>query len=181
MKEFWLEQETKKFNKKKLIILIIILLLIVLIATIIIIYNQNKEVREWIDKNIFRKEVIQDNATIIELEDQNSNVYAFNKYIGVLNKNNFDIYNNLGKKETNFTVEITTPIFKSTNRFLVIAEDKGKKVYLIEDKKIKWEIQVDGDISQVYVNRNGYVAVVLTDTIHKNVIQMINSERNTNV
>ena len=42
-------------------------------------------------------------------------------------------------------------------------------------------MQVDGDISQVYVNRNGYVAVVLTDTIHKNVIQMINSERNTNV
>ena len=181
MKNFGIQTEEKKINKKKIIYISLAAVIVICLITLVIIYYNNKNAREWIDKNIFRKEVIQDNATIIELEDQNSNVYAFNKYIGVLNKNNFDIYNNLGKKETNFTVEITTPIFKSTNRFLVIAEDKGRKVYLIEDKKIKWEIQVDGDISQVYVNRNGYVAVVLTDTIHKNVIQMINSERNTNV
>ena len=38
---------------------------------------------KWIDKNIFRKEVMQDNVTTIELkEGQTSNIYAFNKYIG---------------------------------------------------------------------------------------------------
>lgn len=177
MKEFWLEQETKKFNKKKLIILIIILLLIVLIATIIIIYNQNKEVREWIDKNIFRKEVTQNNVATIDLNDiQNSNIYAFNKYIGILNKNKFSIYGSMGNEENTLDIQITNPVFSSANRFLVIGEEGGQKVYLITDKEISWESSIEGTILQVLVNKNGYVAVVMQDAINKAVIELYNPD-----
>ena len=86
MKDYWEEPVQKKINKKKITTTIIIGVVVMVLLSIIIIYHVNKLFREWIDKNIFRKEVLQDKVSTIELkEDQNSNITAFNKYIGVLN------------------------------------------------------------------------------------------------
>ena len=177
MKDYWKEEEVKRINKKKLIIIILTAIIAVVCISISIVYYNNKETREWIDKNIFRKEVMQDKVTTIELkEEQNSNIYAFNKYIGILNKNKFEIYGNTGSKEKELEVQISNPMFDSANRFLAIAENKGKKVYLITDKDISWESSVEGNISQVHVNKNGYVAVVIVDTVHKTVISVYNPQ-----
>ena len=171
MKDFWIEPEEKKINKKRIIITVIIAIIIIALAVTIWVYINNKEAREWIDKNIFRKEVIQDKATTIELkEGQNNNIYAFNKYIGILNKNKFTIYSNTGSQEQELEIQISNPLFNSSNRFLIIGETKGQKIYVIEDKEIAWEAQVEGNISQVHINKNGYVAVVIVDTSYKTVI-----------
>ena len=114
---------------------------------------------------------------IIELkEGESANIYAFNKYIGILDKTKFTIYNNTGNKEKTLEVQISNPIFNSANRFLAIAENKGKKLYLISDREIAWEAQVEGNIAQVQVNKNGYVAVVIVDTSYKAVIKMYNPQ-----
>lgn len=177
MKDYWEEPVQKKVNKKKIVTITIIAIIVIAIVSITIVYCNNKPVREWIDKNIFRKEVMQDNVTTIEIkENQNTNIHAFNKYIGVLNKNKFTIYGNTGNEEKSLEVQVSNPIFESANRFLVMAEKKGKKLYLITDKDITWEAEVEGNIAQVHVNKNGYVAVVITDTIHKTVINMYNPE-----
>ena len=174
MKDFWLESQMetrpKKLNRKKVITVISIVFMTIFIVTFFTIYKVNKPVRDWIDKNIFRKEVMQDNVTTIELKDeQHSNIYAFNKYIGILNKNKFTIYGNTGNIEKELEIQITNPIFNSSNRFLVIAETKGQKVYVIEDKENIWETSVEGNIAQVHVNQNGYVAIVIVDTSYKTV------------
>ena len=177
MKDYWKEPKEKKINKKKLLLIIFIIIIAIALVALFIIYCNNKETREWIDKNILRKEVVQDRATTIELkEEQNSNIYAFNKYIGILNKNKFEIYGNTGNKEKELEIQISNPIFNSANRFLAIAENKGKKVYIIEDKDIAWETSIEGSISNVHVNKNGYVAVVIVDTVHKTVISVYNSK-----
>lgn len=177
MKDFWIETEEKKINKKKIIIVTLIILIAIAIISAIVVYVSNKEIREWIDVNIFRKEVVQDKVATIELNDiQNSNIYAFNKYIGILNKNKFSIYGNTGNEEKTLEIQITNPVFSSENRFLAIGESGGQKVYLIEDKEISWEATIEGNISQIHVNRNGYVAVVLSDASNKTVIQMYNTE-----
>ena len=165
MKDFWKEpKETKekKVNKKKVIITIIAIIITLFLIIISAIYINNKNIRLWIDKNIFRKEVIQNNLPTIELnESDTQNIYAFNKYIGVLSKNQFAIYDNSGKKQDELNIEITKPIFNSNGRHLVIAEEKGQKVYLITDKGIAWEKSIEGNISQVEVNKNGYVAITI--------------------
>lgn len=177
MKIDWKEIIKEKNNKKTIAIAIIVLLLLVIILTTIIVYCVNLEIREWIDTNLLRKEVRQDNVTAIELkESDNPIVYAFNKYIGVLNRNKFLIYGNSGSKEKELEMEVSNPVFDSANRFLAMAEKKGKKLYLITDKEITWEANVEGSISQVHVNKNGYVAVVMTDTNYKTVINMYNPE-----
>lgn len=175
MKDVWEEVSTqnKKINKKKLIIVIIVTIIIVALLVIVGVYYTNKQAREWIDKNIFRKEVLQDNVTTIELkENGSSNIYAFNKYIGILNKTKFLIYGNTGNEEKTLDIQISNPICNSANRFLVIAENKGQKCYLITDKEISWETEVEGNIAQVHVNKNGYVAIVIVNTSYKTVIKM---------
>lgn len=177
MKNFWLEPEQKKVNKKKLIISIIIAIFLVIFTTVTILYINNKQVRNWIDKNILQKEKTQNNLPSIEIEESdNSSIYAFNKYIGILNKNNFEIYDNTGKKENELTLEITKPIFNSNNRYLVVAEEKGQKLYLIADKEVVWEKSIEGNISQVVVNKNGYVAVTIVDTLYKTTISMYDNK-----
>lgn len=179
MKDIWIDatNKEKKVNKKKIVILTIIIVFIVIAIITIGLYSTNDKAREWIDKNIFRKEVLQDKVATIDLkENQDSNIYAFNKYIGILNKTKFSIYNSTGSQEKTLDLQVSNPIWGSANRFLAIAENKGKKVYLISDKDIAWEAEVEGNISQVHVNKNGYVAVVIVDTSYKTVIKTYNPQ-----
>lgn len=177
MKDFWIEPEQKKVNKKKVATSIIIGIILILLIIITIVYANNKEARNWIDKNILRKEKTQNNLPSIEIEEpDNSSIYAFNKYIGILNKNIFQIYDNTGKKVNELTIEITKPIFSSNNRYLAIAEEKGQKLYLIEDNNIIWETKVEGNISQIVVNKNGYVAVTIVDTLYKTIVSMYDNK-----
>lgn len=177
MKDYWEEPEIKKINKKKIIIATIIAIIIIALVTTVIIYINNKDARNWIDKNILQKEKTQNNLPSIEIEEgNNSNIYAFNKYIGILNKNNFKIYDNTGKEEKTLTLEISKPIFNSNNRYLAVAEEKGQKLYLIADKEILWERDIEGNISQITVNKNGYVAVTIVDTSYKTVVELFDSQ-----
>lgn len=176
MEDFW-KIEEKKLNKKKIVALIIIIILIIGCITIAIIYNKNKNIRNWIDINILQKEKVQNNLPSIEFEgNDDSNIYAFNKYIGILNKNNFMIYDNTGKKQNELTMEISKPIFKSNNRYLAVAEEKGQKIYMIEDKDTIWETNVEGNISQITINKNGYIAITIVDTSYKTVVALYNNQ-----
>ena len=171
MKDFWKEPETKKINKKRIVISTIIAIIIISSITIMIIYRKNENFREWFDTQILRKEVNQDRlATISIKEEDNPQIYAYNQYIGILSKNEFKIYGSTAKEEKSLQVEISNPIFASSNRYLAIAENKGKKVYCITDKEIAWEKTVEGNISQIHVSKNGYVALTLVDTSYKTVI-----------
>ena len=180
MKDFWEETENenvkKKINKKKIIIISIIAIILIAVITLAIVYTKNQQAREWIDKNIFRKEVMQDKVATIELKEEQNNIYAFNKYIGVLNKTKLNIYNQDGSTEAELEIQISNPLFNSANRFLAIAESQGQKFYLIEDKETKWEAEVEGNIEQINVNKNGYVAVAITGTSYKTVVAVYSPE-----
>ena len=179
MKDYWEEPERKKINTKKIVLSVTISIVVVAIIVLVALYITNKEFRNWIDIQIFRKEISQDKVATIDLEEeQTANIYAFNKYIGILNKNKFVLYSSTGTEETSLDVQITTPAFYTSNRFLVIGEKNGQKIYLIEDKEIAWESEIEGNISQVYVNKNGYVAVIISETSYKSVIQLFDPDGN---
>ena len=181
MRDYWEESETKnkKINAKKIILSIVISILVVAVIVIVALYITNNEFRNWIDIEIFRKEISQDKVTTIELDESDSpNVYAFNKYIGILSKNKLALYGSSGEEETNLEVKITNPLFDSANRFLAIGESNGQKIYVIEDKKVAWESEVEGNISKVYVNKNGYVAVIMTGMSYKSGVQVFDPEGN---
>ena len=179
MRDYWVEPESRTINAKKIIACVLISILVVAVIVVVSLYISNREFRNWIDVEIFRKEVSQDKLATIELDDgDNSNIYAFDKYITILSKNKLSLYGSSGTEEASLDIQITKPVFNATNRFLVIGESNGQKLYLVENKNIVWENQIEGNISQVYVNKNGYVAVIISGTSYKSVVEMFDPEGN---
>jgi len=168
------ENENKQINKKRVMIVSIIALILTIIAIICLIYVLNRDFRDLIDKYILMKNITEDNLNFIEIdENANNYIYAYDKYIAVLNNGKLKHYNTSGKEESSITLEIATPLVDTNNKYLLIADKNKQKIYLISGENKIWEKDLEGNISRVCVNKNGYVAVVLTGTSHKSVIQLL--------
>lgn len=166
------EQKPRKpIDKSKLKKIISITSVVLIILVFVILYINNIKFREFFDKYIFRKEVYENNLDTIVLQEEDTNYsYAFDKTIAVLSKNTLKLYNSSGKEEHSLNVEINNPIFGANGKYLVIAESKGHKVYLVADNNIIWQKDIEGDITKVEVNKNGYVAIVISNTSYKSEI-----------
>ena len=101
---------------------------------------------------------------------KNSNVCTYDRYIGVLGQNVLKIYNKSGNQEHSLDIEISNPLFQSNGEYLCVAEKKGQKVYLIKNKNIVWQNKIEGNISSINVNKNGYVTITISGTTHKTVV-----------
>jgi len=166
------DQNKKELNRKKILITACVFVILVITAVIVCIYMTNETFRDFMDKYVLMKNVSENNVTSISLdESQNNYVFAYDKYICVFNQNNLVGYNSSGNKEYELKVEISNPIIDTNNRFLLIAEKQKQKIYLISGNSIVWENQLEGNISRVSVNKNGYVSVVLTGTTKKSIIK----------
>lgn len=158
-------------EKKKKIIIIISVVLAVLIVLSIAFYIGNKNFRTFFDRYILGKEITENKATSIDISDQeNPSIYAFDKYITILNKNKINLYSNSGKKEYELEVNISDALYASNNRFLIVAQKNGQNLYQISEGNIVWQKEIEGQIQKVDVNKNGYVSVIIAGSSYKTVI-----------
>ena len=158
-------------RKKRIIQIIVISVLLIALIVVSIIYAQNETFRKWMDVNIFRKEITNEDIPVIKIDSENNPyIYAYDNYIVTLQKNELKGYNQYGRQEFTLDISVSRPIFDSQNRFLAVAEYYGKRIYLISGKETIWEKEVEGEISRVNVNKNGYVSIAITQTINKTVI-----------
>lgn len=170
-KQFGNVDEERKINKKKLAVSIAILACIVVVALITIIYISSSKFRNFMDKYILMKNVSESNVPYISIEnDENIKAYAFHDYVAILKNNELKLYNSSGKNVQTLKVNISSPIFDNKGKYMVIAEKNQQKAYLIKDKKIIWEKDLEGNISNIVVNENGYVAITISGTSYKSVI-----------
>ncbi len=173
------DEKIKKINKKKLTITLAISVILLIGIIIFAIYCANREFREVIDKYVLMKNIVEDSTSSISLdENENSNIYPNDKYISILSKNTLKNYDSSGKLESELTIEISTPIVATSGKYLLIAEKDKSKIYLISGDKVIWQNDLEGDINKIVVNKNGYVAVILSGTTHKSVIQTFDNEGN---
>ena len=177
MKDFWAEglQDRQKGKLRKIIILLIILLIIIAIMTLIGIYFFNMEFRDWCDEKILRKELLQEDTDYIELEsDENTQVYAYDKYICVLRKKTLEFYNKVGTKIDEIELDVNNAVFTSAGRYMAICEKEGQKFFLICGKEKVFENEVEGKITQINVSNSGYVSVVFSNNSYKSIIDVYN-------
>ena len=185
MKDYWKEPESKKMNKKRIAITAIAAMVIIAIVVFIIIYVRDKDFREWVDTNILQKEVNQDKLVTIDIaQDENSKIYAFGQYIGILNKNEFHIYGSTAKEETidgniskiytgqnGYTaVAITGTINKTV---INVYDDKGKALFktFLSTTRVS-DIAISND--------NKYLALAEVDTsgtIVQSTVKIISIEK----
>ena len=181
MKDIVNFKEEKKINKnkKKIIIAISIGIILLIVGITMLVYYSNNEARKFLDQYLFRKNVTQEKLDSIELDfDSNISVFAYNKYICVLAENKLMEYNSSGKIENEIDLEINNPVYSVNNKYLAISEQNGSKLNLISGSEILWTKNIDGNISKINVNNNGYVSIILTGTTYKSVIVTFDNKGN---
>lgn len=167
----------EKLTIKKRIIIGIIFSIIIALIIAFCIYIKNSSFRGWVDTYIFRKNIENTDITYIEIDASNNpNIYAYDKYITVLEKNMLKMYNSSGNESGELEVNISNPIYSSNNKYLCIAENKGNNIYLVSGENILWQNSVEGTIEKINVNKNGYVSVVEKGASYKNIVILFNSE-----
>lgn len=164
----------KKVNKKPILLISVLFMTII---SIMILYICQENFRNWIDINILKKDITEEDIISIDLDTNKSNqVYVYNKYIAILNNQIITLYNNFGEQITDINVNINKAIFDANEKYLAIAEDGGSEICLILDKNYLWSNKIEGEILQIHVNRNGYIAVVTKDTTYKSILTLYNSD-----
>ena len=149
----------KKLNKGKVLRISIILIIAIFVISFVILYENNDKVREFFDVYIFRKVIDEEKVSSIEIDAlKDINVFAHSN------------------KEHSIDIEISNPIFESNGDYLCIAEKEGQKLYLIYNKNIIWESEVEGNIDSINVNKKGYVSVIISGTSYKTVVQTFDSK-----
>ena len=175
MKDF-LANELQNRRKSRIIKLTILLIFILIIITTIIltcVYFYNINFRKWCDEKIINKEVSQSKVKSITInKDENVQVFAYDKYICILRKKTLEFYNRIGLKEGAIEVDITNAEFSAAGRYLAVCEKNGQKICLISGKEKMYENDIEGNITQISVNRNGYLSVVISNTSYKSVVDV---------
>ena len=161
---------------KRIKFYVIFFLIICAISTIPI-YLFNKDFRNWVDINIFRKNITDENIISIDLDaDKYNQVFIYNKYIAVFSNQHMTLYNKHAEKVSDFDINIGNALFDSSEKYLAIAENGGTEVFLFLDKSYLWSNKLEGEIQLIDVNRNGYVAVVTKDSTYKSILTLFNSD-----
>lgn len=157
----------KKSTFKFLIIFILAILIVFCVAK----YITDDDFRYKIDTNLLKKQVSESNLKNIEIDsDDNPSVFAYDKYITVLSKNTLTEYTSDGNSVAKLDVSISVPLVETNGKYMVMAEKGGQKIYLVSGTSILWQNNIEGSITRVNVNRNGYVSVIIQSTIYKSVI-----------
>ena len=179
MMDFWAKglENHRKEKIKKLALLISLLIILITIIVLIIVYIFNVQFRNWCDKHILGKEILQEDTREIEIDgDENPQVYAFDKYICLFRRKTIEFYNKVGTKVGEIETNINNAKFASAGRYLAICEQDGKEFYLIDGKEKVYENEVDCTISQINVSRSGFVSVVLSNNSYKSIVSVYNKE-----
>lgn len=169
----------QKLNKFKLAGTAILLIIILAIMITYIVYANNETFRNYLDEYVLRKDLSESSLQSIELKDYDkSTIFAYSKYIAVIGSNTLTTYNSSGKKEAELSLEITEPLITTSGKYALIAENNSTKMYMVSDSSLKWEKELEGNISRVTVNKSGYSAVILTGTAYKSVIILLDNSGN---
>ena len=175
MKDFLAnELQNRRRNRViKFTILLIFILIIIITIVLTCVYFYNVNFRKWCDEKIINKEVEQSKVKSITInKDENVQVFAYDKYICILRKKTLEFYNRIGSKEGAIEIDITNAEFYAAGRYLAVCEKNGQKICLISGKEKMYENNIEGNITQISVNRNGYLSVVISNTSYKSVVDV---------
>ena len=170
------ENEKPKNNILHKIKIAIIVIIVIALIIVIAMYITNEDFREYIDVNIFNKQVTEDSLKVIELNsDDDPTVFAYSSYIAILSKDTLNLYNSSGNSVQELSINITNPIIETSKKYIVIAEEDGNEFYVINDKNILWQGEVDGNISKIDINSNGYVSVIVSNSTYNSIVILYDS------
>ena len=160
--------EIQKPSKLKILIISIFLILFVLLAAK---YMTDQGFRDLIDIKLLGKQVSENDLDFIEINAEDNPAYfAYDTHIGIIAKNKLSIYNNKGNVENEFSINISNPIMDTNEKFAVIAEKDGNKFYVINSTSLLFQGKIDGKISKISINSNGYISIIASNSTYNSIV-----------
>ncbi len=175
MKQYSLEKFKEKRKNKKMLSITILTILILIILVIVALYIANRSFRTFIDKYILRKELTEKEANTLVIDTENlSLIYAYDKNIVIYDDGNIIFYNAAGKQTENIEMTLSRPIADSQNKYIALGDYGSQKICLIKSNNLIWQKDIEGKVSKISVNKNGYVAVSITGTTYESIVMLYN-------
>lgn len=117
-----------KISLKNRLLIALAIVIIISGISIGVIYTINSEFREWINVNILKKEITEDDVATISLDtDETQYIYAFDKYITILCNSKLEIYNSYASLVYELDISVSNPLFDANGQYLAIAENGRTK------------------------------------------------------
>lgn len=166
-------------NKRKVAVTIAITVIIIVVMIFSLLYICSPKFRNWADMHILMKVVNQGTLPSVDIDtSENVSIYAYDKYIALLSNNKLEIYNGSAKKVETIELNVSNPLFEANGKYATVAEKGKKSVYLLSGTRKLWGRDIEGSISRISVNENGYVSVVCSGTTYKSVIIVFDQSGN---
>ena len=157
----------KRFKNKRFIIFLLLIAIVLFVAY----YVTNEGMRSFINRNILKNELTENNIKAIEINSEdNPNIFAYSRYIGVFSKNDLKIYDSSSTNIKTLNIPISKPIIATEEEYLLIAEKEGKSLYLVKGANIIWKNEIDDTITKISVNENGYVSIIAKNNTYKSIV-----------
>ena len=169
------ESELKNQIVKKIIKYGLIAIVLIALIVVVSLYLGNRNARLWINKNILKRDIGEEDLPNIQINNENAKVFSYGDKVAILENGTLSIYSASTKKISDIQVSLANPIYDTQGNYLLLADKDGSNFYLIDNDKIQWQKSVDGNISKITVNKNGAVGIVVTNTTYKSIIIMYDS------
>lgn len=159
------EKENKKAKNKKRAIIYIVAI-VVIIAIIVL-----SKYRHILGISLNKEGYIKD-SVYIEVQNNKNNYFGkYNDELLVFSNSNLETYNSSGNKTWGYKIdEILTPIISTNASNMVIANENGSIFYIFNNKQQVAVKKIDGNIKEIYINRDGYTAIEYSTTGYQAVI-----------
>ena len=175
MKKYSLEKFKERRKNRKMFKFTIITLIAILILIFIALYMANKSFNSFIDTYIFRKKISGNDANSLTIDTDNlSLIYTYDKSLVVYSDGSINFYNTDAKQTGNIEMTLSKPIADSEDKYLALADYGLQKVCLIKSNSLVWQKDIEGKISKISVNKQGYVAVSVTGTTYESIVMLFN-------
>lgn len=175
MKKYSLDKFKERRKNRKMIKFTIITLIAIIILVFIALYMANKSFNSFIDTYILKKRISENDANSLTIDMDNlSLIYAYDKSLVVYSDGSINFYNTDAKQTGNIEMTLSKPIADSEDKYLALADYGLQKVCLIKSNSLVWQKDIEGKISKVSVNKQGYVAVSVTGTTYESIVMLFN-------
>jgi hypothetical protein len=169
-----LKENLKPLSKLQITVMTFLIFIVVIILAR---YVTNQDFRNLVDTKILNKQVTENDLNYIEINSEDSpTVFAYDSFIGVFSKSTLSIYNGKGNVENDLSLNITTPIYNTAGKYVILAEKNGSKFFVINSTSMLWEGSIDGKINKININENGYVTIIISNSTYNSIVIVYNSD-----
>lgn len=142
------------------------------------IYISNNNFRKFVDTNILRKVVKEEKLKEIYESVSTQNTFLSNKFIHILDSGEIKNYDRNGNLISTNILSIGSAVSDNKEDYMILGEKGGRRIFLFERGKLKWERELDVNISNVYINKNGKISVIGNSSMYNSVIVLVDENGN---